>query len=476
MTDMKRKYTAIAKIAMITGVLAFTSCDSNIDLLPTDLISSENAFENYNDIDRGVVGGYSNMAYQNTLMISSYTADENRWALDNASRNYGAALHRWDFNPGTTEFETAWVNMYNVIDRVNRALQSIDNVTLATDTERANIGRLRGELLAIRAFNHFELLRWYAEGYEAEALGVPLMTEPEVFAKPSRSTFGEVITAVLADIQQAETLIPSSFATNGRFSLGAVYAMKARVALYAKNYELAATAANQALDFKGRTLPTGDNYRSMWRDGNTSEVYLSLLRADNNSAIRLIYTDLNTDVFYSPSVKLVNSFDQANDIRYGTTVFVDNAVAANRERIKVNKYPGQTLATDIFNNVKVLRASEMYLIIAESSANLNNLAAGTAALNTLRAARITGYVPQVFTSAAALIDATLAERFKELAFEGHRLFDLRRLNRPINRLEEDTQTGGAIPQNLAVDALNYRFPVPQREIFANPNVLQNSGY
>jgi hypothetical protein len=72
-----------------------------------------------------------------------------------------------------------------------------------------------------------------------------------------------------------------------------------------------------------------------------------------------------------------------------------------------------------------------------------------------------------------LITAILNERRKELAFEGHRLFDLTR-----NKLSfVKTRRGGS---TIAVTYPNNKtiFPIPQTEIDANPNIRsqQNSGY
>lgn len=118
----------------------------------------------------------------------------------------------------------------------------------------------------------------------------------------------------------------------------------------------------------------------------------------------------------------------------------------------------------------------MYLIRAEAYAKLPtpNIAAGTADLNLLRTNRITGYINESFASAGLLLTAVIEERFKELAFEGSRLFDLKRNGLPVQRAASDV--GSASWQTLP--AGNYRFvlPIPQFEMLANPNMVQNDGY
>ena len=117
----------------------------------------------------------------------------------------------------------------------------------------------------------------------------------------------------------------------------------------------------------------------------------------------------------------------------------------------------------------------MYLIRAEANAEKGLLLAAAQDLNTLRAARINGYVPQVFLTKEALINAILEERFKELAFEGHRIHDLRRKGLSVTRLAEDAiNAQGAVL--LQPTDKQYYFPIPDEEILANENIEQNPGY
>jgi hypothetical protein len=125
--------------------------------------------------------------------------------------------------------------------------------------------------------------------------------------------------------------------------------------------------------------------------------------------------------------------------------------------------------------MKACRISEMYLIRAEAYAKRTapDLAAGAADLNTLRASRITGYVDENFVTATSLVDAVLQERFKELAFEGFRLFDLKRNNLPVERLASDASPAW---QTLPASSNLFVLPIPRTEINANPNMVQNPGY
>lgn len=469
---MMKNINKIVGLMLLTSIV-LTSCEKNIDLKPTDTISNETAIQSLDDLDRATIGAYSNLQYQQAFYANTIMADEARWGIDNLSRNFGLA-YRWDFDSGSGDVTAAWGTMYNVIDRVNRALASAENIPANSTADVATKNRLRGELLAIRAMAHAELLRWFAPRYENDQLGVVIMLQTSILGKPQRSTFAQVMGQVNADFAQADALIPASFTDIFRITKPAVAALRARAALYAKDWTNAVTYANAAIAAKG-TLATGTDYAGIWTDANTSENYFQLRRNSNTGSVRTYWTDDNTDVFFSPSYKLIDSYNAVTDVRYNAFIFKDGTVAASRESWKVNKYSGQS-TTNRFNNVKVIRTSEMYLILAEANAELNQLGTGATALNAVRKARITGYVDQTFATKDALIDAVMLERYKELAFEGHRFFDLRRRQLPVVRDDRDITIGAAVPKTLATTNRNYILPIPLAEKFANPEIQQNPGY
>jgi hypothetical protein len=114
----------------------------------------------------------------------------------------------------------------------------------------------------------------------------------------------------------------------------------------------------------------------------------------------------------------------------------------------------------------------MYLIRAEARANSSQEALGLADLNTLRAARINGFVPGTETG-VALAAAIALERRKELFMEGHRWFDLKRTTRVIDRV---TVSAPTTQVTLQSNRREWTWPVPQGERDANTNMTQNVGY
>ncbi len=119
----------------------------------------------------------------------------------------------------------------------------------------------------------------------------------------------------------------------------------------------------------------------------------------------------------------------------------------------------------------------MYLIRAEARAEQNKITGANSAesdINALRAARITGYVNVTFASKQAAIDAVMLERFKELPFEGHRFWDLKRKGLPVQRNASDAPTAAAT--TLPAGSHLFLLPIPLTEMQANPTMTQNPGY
>ena len=110
----------------------------------------------------------------------------------------------------------------------------------------------------------------------------------------------------------------------------------------------------------------------------------------------------------------------------------------------------------------MMRGSEMYLIIAELAADNNHEDEALAALNKVREARgINAYSG----TGDVLKTEIQNERRRELFAEGHRLFDLKRRDLPMDRsnLTLDWSRVGLIPASS--DKLE--MPIPQDEIDAN---------
>ncbi|MNV27522.1 SusD family protein [compost metagenome] len=400
--------------------------------------------------------------------------------------------HEWQFSPddvGIRDSYTAIDNFYRVIDRVNRVLTALPNASAETASDKDLRTKVKGEALFLRAYAHFELFRYYCKNYDPAGLGMMYMTEPSLKARP-RDLMGPYFENILKDIADAKPLMAQDVADVYRANLLSAVGLNARVALYMRNWTEAEKSATEYIN--ALPLASKTEFAEIWTDVSKKELAFKLARTVTAGRVGGIYRGVfaknaagdlvaPANILWVPSDKLWNMFDQMNDIRFKEYLIDESILAAvtGKPSKIVNKYRGTGYATtnESVNDIKVFRTAEMYLIRAEARAEQGQFTgtnSGESDLNTLREARINGYTNQTFTSKEALIQSIMDERFKELAFEGHRFWDLKRRGLPIQRLPSDAPT----PASATLPANDYHFvlPIPNAEISGNTLIQQNEGY
>ena len=129
--------------------------------------------------------------------------------------------------------------------------------------------------------------------------------------------------------------------------------------------------------------------------------------------------------------------------------------------IRVIKYPIDYNSGDNADNDYVLyRYADVWLMKAEAA--MRNGDSGTALdmVNTLRTTR------GASTLGSIDADGMLAERGRELYWEGHRRTDLIRFGRFLDAWQEKAASGSE----------RLLFPIPATSLASNPNLTQNPGY
>lgn len=468
---MKSIFINKALVAASLATLTLVSCKKQLELRPTDVIDETKAFRTVADLRKGLNGVYSQVGagLVNGLYVASITADENRISIGENS-GAGTFSFKWQYTPGAVgnDMSGDYLTFYRSIDRAHRVLEAMDQVVAATGAEEIEKNRIRAELIAFRGIAHYELLkRWMPAGYDPAALGVPLVLKTELLQKPARNTVGEVLAQVEADLTTAFNAgeIPSNSSDPYRLNKAAIAAYQARIALLKREWSKAITLADQAITLSGKTISPQSTYANIWRDVSNNEV---LLKFDNNFGISTLWRTTAGTVDYEPSMKLKNQFNRTADIRFATFF----GSSGNDTSIVV-KYPGNASGPAI-NHLKAIRISELHLIKAEAYAETNQLTLAAQEINTVRRNRITGYTDISFGSSPEAITAIMNERFKELAYEGFRFFDLKRRGLPVERIAEDVQSANW--QTLPANNFRFAFAIPAEEIFANSATVQNPGY
>ncbi|MBL7729237.1 MAG: RagB/SusD family nutrient uptake outer membrane protein [Dinghuibacter sp.] len=462
----------IKKILLFTAVVSVFSCKKELDIAPTDVFDETKAYLSVDDLQRGLNTAYARVAPESKIMANAACSDEVRFGPDNAGQfqfEYRLQYGSDGVSAGSTD--DMWGSNYGMVDQINRVLEAFPNVPSVGATDDARKNTIRGQLLALRAYAHFELLQAYSKKYGASETGVPIMTISDLLGQPARKSSGEVIGQIENDLATARGLLtaPTAATFNDLFiNQITVDAISARVALYKGDFAAAKTAATNVINSAVRPLVSGATFAGIWTDANLSSEVLFRLKRGGQS-VGANFTTTTNQVYLSPSNKLTALY-AASDVR-GTAY-----IATVGGKRVVNKYYTSAAGARI-NDIKEIRTAEMYLIRAEAAARRNtgtDFADATADLNTLRAARITGYVPAAFPDQATLMAAVMEERLKELCFEGHRFYDLKRNGMDMQRLASDVDSPNW--QSLSASSHRFVFPIPGSEILANPNCVQNPNY
>lgn len=461
--------------------LSAASCKKVVDIKETDFVGGDIALKTVANNEQAIIGAYAGMGTEMGILFNSVMSDEVK-----VGEFYNAAtVHEWQF--GTTDVSirdnfTAISGQYATIDRANRVLAAVVNADSMKVGDNALRSRVRGEALFLRAYAHFELFRYYAGNYDPAALAMPYM-EAVSLRPQARITQGPYFEKIKADLAAAKPLLPASFADITRATATAVTGLQARVALYMRDWQSANTFSTEYIN--ALPLATRAQFPAIWTDAGNTEVAFKLKRTNSiGGRIGSLFRGTSASasaigtVTWNPSNKLWSVYDQTNDVRFASYLKVETRLPANRAAFNrfINKYAGTDVGTSGENvaDAKVFRTAEMVLIRAEAKAETNDLAGAAADINLLRSNRIANATAVTYANKEAAIADIMLERFKELAYEGHRFFDLKRRGLPVSREAGDAPNGNSV--TLAANNFRFVMPIPQTEINANKLMVQNPGY
>jgi hypothetical protein len=482
---MKLKYILFG--ITLVGASMFSACDSVIDIEPEFVLDGSQRFNNLDDYESSLTGTYAQ--FRSTAYFGNASGPAGGFSTlpdmmsDNLTETGESLanfrqLVNFDYAADNDAVEGLWTAAYRIIAQANITLRGIDEFA---SENPGQYNRIKGQALAIRAYVHFDLLRYFGDNLalNSTTLGVPYKKEFNL-DNIARPTVAETWQDIFADLNEAKTLLSDTDLTinpSANFSLRAnidpitVDAILARAYLYSGQYAQAITAATTVI--ARVPLASKANFPAIWRDDNigSSELIWSIpFNSGEGTPASNVYFASGNRSSFRPSAEVLGEYDQVNDIRYSAYF------RTNNNRIIVGKFLGKGSLSDGIVNWKVIRVSEMYLIRAEAYTRVSgNELNALNDLNSLRAARITGYVPTVL-SGQVLVDAIELERRKELFVEGHRFFDVKRTTR--NLVRSDCGTNFTTCSLLAGNRA-WAWPIPIGEIIANDLINdsdQNPGY
>lgn len=451
-------YTLRNSFLLLLALVLLTSCDRMLDLDPKENVDSDQIYKSVRYFEYGVVGVYNNLHLENSTLLGSIMADECKLSSENTGVDgYAVHLNRWTYSSDDEILHETWKDYYHALYKINTLLENKDRVPQESAEDKEAMAILEGELKGLRAMVHFELHRIFgdSDAKKGNALTIPYVTSTDLFQKPGKTPLADFYTLVWKDLQAAEEHLTNTHAPT-RFSLDATYALAARVALYQKEYPQAITYATKIMT--QYTLATKEQYTALWRANQTAEVIFKLAR-NNEDDLRpnTLWYNFNTgkSLFYG-STKLIHSYAK-EDVRF-------SLFFGEEQANQIAKYSGEGNENRI-SDLPVFRLAEVYLIRAEAYFRTGATALGIRDMQALLEAR-TGEEITITELDESVI---LTERFKELAFEGHRYFDLKRLGQPLERNTEDLAAATDSKQLLFGSPL-YQLPIPLKEVQSNPNL------
>lgn len=476
------------KIYIYTSLLllTITGCKKELIQNPSNAVAVRDAFNTPSDFTNAILGAYDGLRGAQYYGGSdggsmAATPDVLSDNLIICSQGRKSEQDYFNFKMTGTDNWNLFPNGYTQILRDNYILTNIDKLP---DGDFKN--NIEGEALALRALAHFDLLRVYAKPFAKASptdLGVPYVTSTDPTLTPSRTPDIQAYELVVADMVKAVSLIG---ADNGSYRLNkaAAEGLLARIYLYREEWQKAVDASTASINdaaAQGHVLATPANFASIWTDADvkaSTEVLfrVSIQDADDIS-IGVGYEQASQDAGVKPEYcpdyaffNLYTATDARKDAYIGQTTF------AGIKFNYIKKYFGRESGNANVVDYKVIRLGEVYITRAEAEYNLNNTGAALTDLNKLRAGRYTGFVAGA-ESGTGLYDAILLQRRLELAFEGSRFFDIKRLNIPLQRSNFGDYADGtgfpAIVKLIPAGSNLFQLPIPQSEINSNPNIVQN---
>ncbi|MFD2246271.1 RagB/SusD family nutrient uptake outer membrane protein [Pontibacter ruber] len=432
------------------GLLLSTSACEVLDVEPQASLPADSAYNTRTGVEAGLIGAYSALQSANYMGLRYFVF------ADLATANVAhtgtfpsfAQIEQNSILADNVEISNMWNAIYDGVNRVNTLISVIPNISDPAFNNNAALGEAR----FLRAYHYFNLINYFGgsgTGYGENGVGVPLKLTPTLTAADAeplaRASEAEVIAQVYQDLDFAIENLNGG--NKGRASKAAALALKSRVALYQKDYQLAADLAKQVIELGKYSLAA--NYGDIYALKNTSEAIWELqFDPVNSNSIAFFWfpTSLGGRNEVSPDASLAGAHEAT-----------DKRLPVNVNGSYTQKYTKIAGGDD---NVLLIRYAEVLLNRAEALARLGGAANELEALDLVNRVRARAGLTPLVATGQDLINAILKERRIELAHEGHYWFDLRRTN----------TTGLA-------DANKNLWPIPQREVLTSGGVItQNTGY
>ena len=452
----------IISTAFAIGVISFGISSCSKDFLEPTIATDKDLETNINDVAdlHGVMfGAYEALSqsgfYGRDVIVHATSRSDDGYSNGNSGRFVSSGQFNYQATDGDPL--NIWRDGYETIANVNIIINAV-----TSDDGSAEVDHVKGEAYAVRALAHMELLKYYGQQWTGGTLGIPYITEYLGDLEPARNTIAEVWASIESDLNMARSLMSESLNDGPvRITTYGVAALQSRYYLYVQQWPEAIAAAEYVINSGQFSLADAASYAASFigSGGNTSVFELAFNSQDNPgiNGLHQIYNYTGYGDVVA-TTDLFNAFE-VSDVRQA---LIEYDVDKSAYRM-AGKYPSGSWD----DNVRVVRYAEVVLNYAEALFQSGSAAPALTQLNrTATSANATPY-------ASATLDNILLERRKEFSFEGFRFHDLMRNGRSILKVDANQTFSGT---EVAPGESRLAFPIPESEMNANSNMVQNTDY
>lgn len=384
-----------------------------------------------NTLNEGTMGWFLHILDDDVNTVMSYNAIKGfqqmnpiyygyfTWQME-VARNYEGT--------GLGNDNALWDGLYQRINAMNILLHELGNVSQSSEQDKLEAFRVEGECLFLRAQFYFVLVNVYANAYNPDnasiTLGVPLKLtyyvehDKEKETQFERTPVATVYEQMVADLKASIKCFQQSPQTSSyyRASEEAARLLLSRVYLYMQDWENAKLAANDFLEKKSELL----DYTTICDSVSVviSEDCPEVLFSQGSLSIQSDFSGNGGDFCITRDLyQLYDTTDYRRDLYFASASRSDSIGLSRKYQMGKHR----SYVSDFY----MLRTAEGYLNMAEACAMLDDASGASDYLNRLRHYRIKDYRDTLY-STKDIIEVVRNERRKELCFEGHRWFDLRR--------------------------------------------------
>lgn len=437
-----------------------------------------------------------------SLMIAMDSRGSDMVALNHGYNWFSPSLTYSDLNSHYRATALYWTTMYNHIRMANEVVRAYCDYS-----DQSLFQFYLAQAYAIRAFNYFYLAQIYQHTYvgNEDALCVPLIHERNMDVASQegcpRATVREVYEFILQDLnlalqmlQQTEVVSPGKHFVSSEV----VYGLRARVNMVRGEWKAVVDDAKQIIDSQVAIPYTRDEVSSPTFADINHAAWLWGIDVEETETVVVVgvcnwpshmgsfnYGYASLGVWRKISESLYDSIP-VTDVRKGwflneniTSPHLDESElgylvscgAPAYTQVKFAPYNNE-VGTDVNSqDIPLMRIEEIYLILAEAQAMIGSVDDAVETLNSfVTNYRDPGYNCEATTS-AEVREAIWMQRRIELWGEGHAYFDLMRMKKGVDRRGAGFED--AYVYNIPAGDAALIYPIPQREMNANINLIQN---